>query len=132
MLESGRDGEFSVLEQEDSHVLTLGSLSLTLRPDRIDTLADGRRLVIDYKTGAVQRKSWLGERPADPQLPLYTLLDDTVAGLAFGRVHQDRGSPNSNVTRFLKKKVRVRLKARIHRPGSEVFFVTKLFCPKPG
>ena len=89
LLESGRDGEFSLLEQEDSHVLTLGSLSLTLRPDRIDRLADGRRLVIDYKTGAVQRKSWLGERPADPQLPLYTLLDDTVAGLAFGRVHQD-------------------------------------------
>ena len=88
-LEGTRQGEFRVIEQEDSHELQVGSLTLTLRPDRIDRLSDGRHLVIDYKTGAVKRSSWLGDRPADPQLALYALLDDCVAGLAFGRVHHE-------------------------------------------
>ena len=88
-LESTRAGGFTVIEQEDSHQLKVGPLTLTLRPDRIDRLPDGRHLVIDYKTGAVKRSSWLGERPVEPQLPLYALLDEQVAGLAYGRAHHD-------------------------------------------
>lgn len=88
-LESTREGAFTVIEQEDSHQLKVGPLTLTLRPDRIDRLPDGRHLVIDYKTGAVKRANWLGERPVEPQLPLYALLDERVAGLAYGRAHQD-------------------------------------------
>ena len=84
-----RAGNFYVLEQEDSHELPLGSLVLKLRPDRIDRLDDNRQVVIDYKTGSVRRSSWLGERPGDPQLPLYALLNESVEGVAFGRVHQD-------------------------------------------
>ena len=88
-LEAQREGDFSVIEQEDSHELTLGSLILNLRPDRIDQLEGGRQVVIDYKTGAVHRSSWLGDRPSDAQLPLYALLNDSVEGVAFGRVHQE-------------------------------------------
>jgi RecB family exonuclease len=61
-----------------------------LRIDRIDTLADGRVAVVDYKTGARQKFSDWGEvRPREPQLPLYAaaLGADRVAALAFGRVH---------------------------------------------
>jgi len=88
-VEVQRDGDFHVIEQEDSHELTLGALTLNLRPDRIDRLDDGREIVIDYKTGSVKRSSWLGERPSDAQLPLYALLNDSVEGVAFGRVHQE-------------------------------------------
>jgi ATP-dependent helicase/nuclease subunit B len=88
-VEVQRDGDFHVVEQEDSHELTLGALTLNLRPDRIDRLDDGREIVIDYKTGSVKRSSWLGERPSDAQLPLYALLNDSVEGVAFGRVHQE-------------------------------------------
>ena len=88
-LEVQRAGDFSVVEQEDSHELALGSLVLNLRPDRIDRLEEGRQVVIDYKTGAVHRSSWLGERPSDAQLPLYALLNDSVEGVAFGRVHPE-------------------------------------------
>lgn len=88
-LEAQRVGDFSVVEKEGSHELALGDLTLKLRPDRIDRLDDGREVVIDYKTGSVKRSSWLGERPSDAQLPLYALLNDSVEGIAFGRVHQE-------------------------------------------
>ena len=42
--------------------------------DRIDELADGRKIVIDYKTGTVNPAQWFGERPEDPQLPLYSMV----------------------------------------------------------
>jgi len=64
---------FRVLESEQEHRIQLGPLTLLTRIDRIDALADGGRLVLDYKTGRVTLQSWLEERPDDPQLPLYAL-----------------------------------------------------------
>lgn len=56
-------------------------LTIRLRADRIDRLAGGQRLVLDYKTGMKQSAStWTGERPEAPQLPLYAL----AAGLGEG------------------------------------------------
>jgi len=46
--------------------------------DRIDRLADGGLAIIDYKTGRVDPKKWFGDRPEDPQLPLYAVSADTV------------------------------------------------------
>jgi hypothetical protein len=63
-------GRFSV-ETETPRSLRIGSLLLDLRLDRIDTYADGMRLVIDYKTGSFKPKVWRGARLADCQLPLY-------------------------------------------------------------
>ena len=83
-LEQQRDLSFQVLEMEADHALELEGLSLTLRPDRIDHLADGRRVVIDYKTRAPARSKWLGTQPEEPQLPLYALLDQAIEGIAFG------------------------------------------------
>ncbi len=83
-LERKRDISFRVLEMEQNHTLDLNGLMLTLRPDRIDEYDDGRRVVIDYKTRAPSKNKWLGHRPEEPQLPLYSLLDQAIEGIAFG------------------------------------------------
>ena len=64
---------FRVVESEREHRLRIGPLTLLTRIDRIDELADGGRLLLDYKTGRVKLQSWLEERPDDPQLPLYAV-----------------------------------------------------------
>ncbi len=84
--ERERSASFRVVEMEQNQTLQVEGLSLTLRPDRIDELEDGRRAVIDYKTRAPSRTRWLGERPQEPQLPLYSLLDPKIQGIAFAEL----------------------------------------------
>ena len=68
-----RDG-FEVGEIELKIDSKFSGLDVSLRIDRIDHLADGQRAIIDYKTGReIRVENWLGERPDDPQLPLYML-----------------------------------------------------------
>jgi hypothetical protein len=57
-----------------------------VRIDRRDRLLAGGRVLIDYKTGT-PRADWRGDRPDNPQLPLYALLQpqDLVA-VAYGRI----------------------------------------------
>jgi probable DNA repair protein len=67
---------FTVLQREERRMIDIGPLRLSLRPDRIDELENGLALV-DYKTGAeAEPSNWLGDRPDDPQLPLYALLTE--------------------------------------------------------
>ena len=87
--ERERSEDFTVIERERDHELSVGPLLLTLRPDRVDQLSDGRRVVLDYKTGSGKVSSWLGDRPAEPQLPLYVLLDHRVAGLSFAQLRRE-------------------------------------------
>lgn len=72
-------------ELEDSRI---GPLTLRrLVVDRIDELTDGRRVIIDYKTGQAHRNEWLGSRPEAPQLPLYASLENKdLAGVLFAQV----------------------------------------------
>ena len=61
-----------------------GPLRLRTRVDRIDALADGGLAVIDYKTGEASPAHWFGERPEEPQLPLYAVTrTEEVAALLF-------------------------------------------------
>jgi probable DNA repair protein len=80
---------FSVLaiEKRTHHVLCGIDLSLTI--DRIDQLEDGSLLLIDYKTTAAPLSPglWTEERPAEPQLPLYSLATRSSAGIAFAQVN---------------------------------------------
>jgi probable DNA repair protein len=89
--------EFVVVAVEQRRDFRLAGLALTLRVDRIERLPDGRLLVIDYKTGACAPGDWLGERPQQPQLPLYSVLleDDAeqVAGVLFAQVRAGQGGP---------------------------------------
>ncbi|WP_456373961.1 PD-(D/E)XK nuclease family protein [Thiolapillus sp.] len=68
------------------------AIEYRLYVDRIDELEDGRQILIDYKTGRVSSSDWFGERPDDPQLPLYsTVLEpERVAGVVFARLRPDR------------------------------------------
>ena len=65
---------FRVSERESQHSISIGELSLNLRIDRVDELADGSKVIIDYKTSSnVNLRGLTGERPHEPQLPLYAL-----------------------------------------------------------
>ena len=66
---------FEIKETEQKKQLSFGELSISLIVDRLDTV-NGETLVIDYKTGSLKTDVWLGERPVDPQLPLYILASD--------------------------------------------------------
>jgi ATP-dependent helicase/nuclease subunit B len=66
----------------------VGGLQLRLRADRIDLLPDGSRLILDYKSGDVSASAWDGERPGEPQLPLYAAYGnvENVSGLLLAKI----------------------------------------------
>ncbi len=78
---------FEVIARESEQAINIAGLNLRGRLDRLDQLADGTRLIIDYKTGRVDPRVWLDERPDDPQLPLYALGQrQQLAGIAFAQI----------------------------------------------
>jgi len=80
-------GPFRVTMREAARRVQLGRLSMELRLDRMDQLVDGTHALIDYKTGVAKLASWLGERPDEPQLPLYVYAsEEQISAVAFARV----------------------------------------------
>jgi probable DNA repair protein len=80
---------FVVRDREAQLPVTICGFSLTTYADRIDRLADGRLVIIDYKTGTPVLKDWFTERLAEPQLPLYAIsLNEPLAAVLFGRVRK--------------------------------------------
>jgi len=80
-------GGFTVLATEDKRRIEIGGLALNARLDRVDQTDDGRRIVIDYKTGKASPGSMLGDRPEEPQLPLYLVHSEPdAAAVAFAQV----------------------------------------------
>jgi ATP-dependent helicase/DNAse subunit B len=84
---------FSVVELEEQRIGELAGIEYKYVVDRLDLTDDGRSVIIDYKTGNVNRADWLGERIKSPQMPLYALAIDKikskpVAGIAFAQVKQ--------------------------------------------
>lgn len=79
---------FTVVSSETSCEIQLGKLNMNVRIDRIDQLADGKKLIIDYKTGSkLSRGGWFGDRLEAPQLPLYAQIDGAnTAGIAYAHV----------------------------------------------
>ena len=73
--------DFIVEGREKEQTVNIDGLELHLRVDRIDQVERGR-LILDYKTGKVTTAMWEGERPEEPQLPLYG---------AYGQVEDLRG-----------------------------------------
>ena len=90
LLVEGARAPFVVEELERWHQESLAQLTIQTRIDRIDRLADGSRLIIDYKTGRPALGDLLGRRPVEPQLPLYGVgrQQEELAAVAFGRVRR--------------------------------------------
>ncbi len=89
-IESRRD-PFTVVEIEQSHQVRIGPLELTLTVDRVDQVASGERIIIDYKTGsAISIADFLTEPLIEPQLPSYAVaggdLKDRVQGIVVAQV----------------------------------------------
>lgn len=74
--------------EEEKKEVSIGKLRLSMRIDRLDSIGNNKKLLIDYKTGRVNPKSWDGERPEDPQLPLYALYGNLgdIRGLLFAQL----------------------------------------------
>ncbi len=81
---------FTVRDREAPRRLALNGLEVDGRIDRIDLLPDDVLFIIDYKTGKDGPRVWTGDRPEQPQLPLYAVLEgDEVGAIAFARLRAD-------------------------------------------
>ena len=90
-IELKRCQNFFVIETEELRTVEIGGIKFKYIIDRLDMTDDGRTVLIDYKTGEVARKDWLGERLKHPQLPLYSLAlniakKTPLAGIAYAKV----------------------------------------------
>ncbi len=73
--------------EEGAQIARHAGLEFSVRIDRTDRLADGARVLIDYKSG-MAGPDWRGERPDNPQLPIYALLRrDALVAVAYGRIN---------------------------------------------
>jgi len=82
---------FKVIAKELRQKIKLNHLSLNLQIDRIDELEDGSHIIIDYKTGQVTVNDCLGDRPNEPQLPLYCVNHSSpIAGVLFAQIRSNQ------------------------------------------
>jgi len=80
-------GDFRVDNTECLTDMTVEGLKIRVCLDRIDRIGNDKRVIIDYKTGECSKKDWLSERPKEPQLLLYNLVDSFDA-ISFAKVKQ--------------------------------------------
>ena len=79
-----RSEPFVVDQLEAGQSLSLGGVTLSLRPDRIDRMDTGGRLIIDYKSRAPAKTHWLGKNRKSLSCRFIQLLDNDIEGIAFG------------------------------------------------
>ena len=80
---------FEIAAIETKQAISFGGLTVNARLDRMDRLLDAQQggwAVLDYKTGRADPGAWLGERPDEPQLPLYAVGAARSAGAPAGVV----------------------------------------------
>jgi exodeoxyribonuclease-5 len=85
--------DFVVDACEKKFELEVEGLKLNLSIDRIDKLAEGGLVVIDYKTSSiVTNASWAEVRITEPQLPIYVVLAlkyEQVVAVSFAKIRSD-------------------------------------------
>jgi probable DNA repair protein len=81
---------FEVIAFEKKIRTEINGQAVKLVIDRIDRVLPDEEIIIDYKTGPEDPKKWFGERPENPQLPLYAITAETTpAAVAFGIIRDD-------------------------------------------
>lgn len=74
---------FEVEALEKNFSISLAGLNFNLRIDRMDCVASDKKWVIDYKSSLPTNLPFREERPKEPQLLLYALLDEHINTLLF-------------------------------------------------
>jgi probable DNA repair protein len=82
---------FTVITIEEAQTIHFNGIAINIRIDRVDQLQDGHFLIIDYKTGTANINAWKGERPKEPQLPLYALCYSPTQPTTPGNTHHVKG-----------------------------------------
>jgi ATP-dependent helicase/nuclease subunit B len=86
-IEAERAQNFTVETVEGEKFFELAGLRLRLRLDRIDRLANGQALLIDYKSGDQKRTKLKTPRPEEPQLLVYAAgMSGEVDGVLFAQL----------------------------------------------
>ena len=87
--EKQRDA-FEVIGFEQEILPEIQGQAIRLIIDRLDRLPSGEEIIVDYKTGTVDPRKWFGDRPEDPQLPLYAIsAEQTPAAVVFSVIRDD-------------------------------------------
>lgn len=111
---------FDVIATEQKRTVNMSGLEFEIKADRIDRLADGGAMIIDYKTAKPRIADWFGTRPDEPQLPLYAVTHtENVEAVAFAWL-----SPREQRFFGLSREAEV-------APGVERFNDTKYDIGKP-
>jgi probable DNA repair protein len=81
---------FAVEQSEKDEFISVSGLDLRIRMDRVDAVSGGR-VLIDYKTGKVKSHAWQGDRPSEPQLPIYAVSGkvEELRDVLFAQVRPD-------------------------------------------
>ncbi|MDF1757401.1 MAG: PD-(D/E)XK nuclease family protein [Legionellaceae bacterium] len=80
---------FKVHAIEEKFCINLAGIDFQVRVDRIDSIIDynlseeSEKAVIDYKSRLPSSKPWNEDRPEEPQLLLYALLDNKISAILF-------------------------------------------------
>lgn len=74
--------DFTVMGTEQTFVISIAGFDFRVRVDRLDKVGD-TKWVIDYKSRLPYSLPWYEERPEEPQLLLYALLDKQIDTLLF-------------------------------------------------
>ena len=81
--------DFEVIKTESTSEVDINGLKFSTRIDRMDRLANGDSLIIDYKTGKDIKVSQMTGDPIDQaQLPIYAVTN-SVDGVAFATINSN-------------------------------------------
>jgi probable DNA repair protein len=78
--------DFTVVATESVVEVCIDGLGFTTKLDRMDQLANGDKLIIDYKTGQSALSQITGEVIEQAQLPIYAISNE-VDGIAFAQIN---------------------------------------------
>ena len=92
--ELSREDPFIVEATELASECDVHGVPLRTKLDRLDVV-NGRRLIIDYKTGKIDGRSLNSDELSEPQLPIYALFgsdgSSTINGVALAQLHPKHG-----------------------------------------